>query len=422
MILIIITNLAFLIQPSELVVTSSVRKPTLHSLKKQCPNALITVADSPTTDRDLIFGELICGVDTPIPLSNNSGRLSGLSEVEMQSLGQLSGHLQLLSVPSVGGSSYCNVLHIMEIQGWTGDIRPSSGAGESTSFEVDGATARDLNLFRDSVQHQERLRDTAPRTTCLFDLINHCRTSFGERRLFSWMMNPLTNVKEINRRQDAIQWLSGPVDSDLRDVWLSQILAVLNRASISAQTVATLRNRAVLCSPRRVCNLLTFGKSLEQLSVVSQALAKVATQNSTMIPELVHVPIPYESIDTVASHSETFLQCIDTNSIEKNGEIAFSLRYRMSNGDLLAVLDEKIRILKRQLQDFLQLSRRNLEAPQMSFKSLAFRTTCTEPYNDYLIEVDATDVELRSRLPKGVYGIFWVFYRNHFLYLCFQFV
>ena len=214
------------------------------------------------------------------------------------------------------------------------------------------------------------------------------------------MMNPLTSVNEINRRQDAVQWLLGPLDSrdsDLRDAWVEHITDALSRASSAAQTVATLRNSATLCSPRRIRNLLRFGISLKHLLRIQEGVVAV----ETTVPELIHCPFPSESIDTIVSRSETFLQQIDTKLVDKNGSIAFTPKYENWNGNILGAHDKVIKSLKRQLEDFLTDRREKLGINKMFFKSLAFSSSCTEPYNDYLIEVDATDVELLSIIPKG---------------------
>jgi DNA mismatch repair protein MSH2/vacuolar protein sorting-associated protein IST1 len=64
-------------------------------------------------------------------------------------------------------------------------------------MKLDAAALKALNLMPGP-------RDGA-KTMSLFGLLNHCKTPTGSRLLAQWLMQPLMNIKEIERRQQLVE-------------------------------------------------------------------------------------------------------------------------------------------------------------------------------------------------------------------------
>ena len=82
---------------------------------------------------------------------------------------------------------------------------------QSTFVEIDSATWRSLEI-------SQTIR-TGDRNGSLFGVIDRCNTPMGSRLLGEWLTNPLTDIKQVNRRHDAVAELVGnqSLRNDLRD-------------------------------------------------------------------------------------------------------------------------------------------------------------------------------------------------------------
>ena len=78
----------------------------------------------------------------------------------------------------------------------------SIASGES--LIVDGQAIINLEVLENNVDHSD--------VGSLFRYMDHCSTKFGQRLLRQWICSPLQDIKEINDRLDAIDWLSSKPD------------------------------------------------------------------------------------------------------------------------------------------------------------------------------------------------------------------
>ncbi|MCX8090677.1 MAG: DNA mismatch repair protein MutS [Verrucomicrobiae bacterium] len=106
---------------------------------------------------------------------------------------------------------------------------------------LDAATLRHLEVL-------EPLHRDAPRTACLYGVLNRTVTPMGARRLRDWLSQPLAAVEPIHRRQDAVQtFLENPEYLDaFRDALahvrdLERTLGRLSSGSGNARDLVALR-------------------------------------------------------------------------------------------------------------------------------------------------------------------------------------
>ena len=61
-------------------------------------------------------------------------------------------------------------------------------------------------LDSQALQHLEIVESsTGEKEGSLLSFVNHCMTPFGKRELKRWLLAPLTEVRFINQRQDAVK-------------------------------------------------------------------------------------------------------------------------------------------------------------------------------------------------------------------------
>ena len=78
------------------------------------------------------------------------------------------------------------------------NITSLQGYFDEAHLILDSTTLKNLEVFRNLLGEEKYT---------LYSTINRCRTSMGSRLLKRWMQRPLKNVKEINRRLDAVEEL-----------------------------------------------------------------------------------------------------------------------------------------------------------------------------------------------------------------------
>ena len=120
-------------------------------------------------------------------------------ELLMSAFGALTCYLRLLKIErdliTIGNFS------------WYDPIRKAS------SLVLDGQTLINLEVFANSF-------DGGSDGT-LFQLVNRCITPFGKRLFKAWVCHPLTDIKKINARLDAVDSLNA--DTVIRDRFTSQM-------------------------------------------------------------------------------------------------------------------------------------------------------------------------------------------------------
>jgi DNA mismatch repair protein MutS len=127
---------------------------------------------------------------------------------------------------------------------------------------LDATTLRHLEVL-------EPLHRDAPRTACLYGVLNRTVTPMGARRLRDWLSQPLAAVEPIRRRQDAVQmFLQHPESLDafraalanVRD--LERTLGRLSSGSGNARDLVALR------------------LALEQIPALRQTLASLESRSA----------------------------------------------------------------------------------------------------------------------------------------------
>lgn len=65
------------------------------------------------------------------------------------------------------------------------------------NLSIEYNSAQQLNIINQFQNNQEK---------CLMKLLNRCCTSFGKRTFWNWLMSPILDIKELNRRYDCISY------------------------------------------------------------------------------------------------------------------------------------------------------------------------------------------------------------------------
>eukprot|EP00879_Flechtneria_rotunda_P025746 GHRR01027386.1.p1 GENE.GHRR01027386.1~~GHRR01027386.1.p1 ORF type:complete len:1037 (+),score=479.42 GHRR01027386.1:1366-4476(+) len=76
----------------------------------------------------------------------------------------------------------------------------ASASDEPVAMELNGAALEGLEILENAL---------GGTTGSLLGLLDHCATPFGRRRLRRWLTRPLYRIRDITRRQDAVEELMG---------------------------------------------------------------------------------------------------------------------------------------------------------------------------------------------------------------------
>ncbi|MCP4813481.1 MAG: DNA mismatch repair protein MutS [Planctomycetaceae bacterium] len=134
----------------------------------------------------------------------------------------------------------------------------------SEILEIDEATRRSLEITR-------TIRD-GQREGSLLSVLDHTVTAMGSRLLTDWLANPLTDIKVIRQRQEAVQELLQ--EDQLRETLQTCLKNIYDMERLLAR-VSTGRS-----SPR---DLSFIGKTLEQLPLIKSNLQN---RSSNQLQEL----------------------------------------------------------------------------------------------------------------------------------------
>ncbi len=138
-------------------------------------------------------------------------------------------------------------------------------------MEIDEASRRSLELVQTSREHR--------REGSLLAILDHCSTSMGSRLLAEWLTYPLTNIRQIEVRQDAIEELIHQGENT------EKIAETLRRVHDLERIMAkVVQERS---TPR---DLLCIGKTLQIMPIFRDFLAQC---QSSLLKTL------YSSIDVL---------------------------------------------------------------------------------------------------------------------------
>jgi len=146
--------------------------------------------------------------------------------------------------------------YIQETQkGGLGQITSLSTYSTESFMALDVQTQRNLEIFQAS--------RSGTVAGSLLSVIDLTRTAGGGRLLKRWLGQPLLDIKELNRRQDAVEWFGDHTLARTRAISLLGEVADLERL--------TNRIRGGIAIPRE---LVTLRRSLEAIPEIREALGE----------------------------------------------------------------------------------------------------------------------------------------------------
>lgn len=150
-----------------------------------------------------------------------------------------------LAIVAAGTSlHYLNQTHHTDL----GHINTIKRIDHETYVWLDSFTIKNLELVQSNHQNGK----------CLLDIMDHCLSPMGARMLKNWMLLPLTNLKEINKRLDVTEYLVE--DESLRKNIGEQISAIGDLERLGSK-VALQR-----IQPREIIYLQSALKAISQIA------------------------------------------------------------------------------------------------------------------------------------------------------------
>lgn len=146
-------------------------------------------------------------------------------------------------------------------------------------LEMDIHSIRNLELFETI-----RLKD---RTYSLIWLLDKCRTAMGSRKLKSYLMHPLKNVDELNKRYDKIEILNNNfiLKDELKDLLyeiydLERLCGKVNAGSANGRDLLQFKNSLkVLPRIKEIVNTLEFDERIDTHQEIYELLENAIYEN-----------------------------------------------------------------------------------------------------------------------------------------------
>lgn len=141
---------------------------------------------------------------------------------------------------------------------------------------LDSATIRNLDLISSSGEPGTK--------TSLFELLNTCITGMGSRKVHSWILNPLLNKKEIDKRANCVEYFFSNPDvlSHTRDLLkdVADIERICGRIGLNRANARDLRNlagslTAVIALKDTLSEKPVFGSYTRMYSKYAPAVSEV---------------------------------------------------------------------------------------------------------------------------------------------------
>lgn len=286
---------------------------------------------------------------------------------------------------------------------------------ERNSFHLDSVTIRDLELFQ--TQQQSMLNELGENKGLqknrrsqfgsLYCLINHCKSGYGRRTLRSWMVNPLLSREAIINRQDLIEWLARPNESEAKAfariaVDLLQRLPDLERlvASLYFERLSVEKLRLLLSWGQKVNAMLSFTTSSSIPQLLRNWLGSVPwSEISSLSFKFMSMLVPVNGIcEEISSLSGIFLPEAEATMVD------------------LQELGKAMNLAEKKLSEALDEARRVLRLPTLQFSSLRTGPTSKlehlievpvnfgRPIPDNWVKVSATKQVMRFHNPSILSG------------------
>ena len=191
-------------------------------------------------------------------------------------------------------------------------------------LEMDVHTIRNLELV-------ETLR-LKERKYSLIWLLDKTKTAMGARCLKSWLMNPLKNKDEINKRYDYIESLNKnfllreELRQDLYEIYdLERLCGKVTCGSLNARDVLQIKNSIrVIPDINRILNELEYGIHIEEHKELHDLLERaiyeeppISVKEGYLIKEGYNAEL--DELKTIRSGGKDFISSIEAVEREKTG-------------------------------------------------------------------------------------------------------
>lgn len=139
-------------------------------------------------------------------------------------------------------------------------IKRVSYYGIGNTMQLDSSTIRNLELFTPASGNDYKVT--------LFGCLNDCKTSMGKRKLYDWLLNPLTEADHLVQRWDAVGYLVNDTrsNSKLRDLlaMVADIERIVGRVGVGSANAR---------------DLLAIMLTLQAKDQLEQHLTDISTSN-----------------------------------------------------------------------------------------------------------------------------------------------
>eukprot|EP01039_Chlorochromonas_danica_P008313 gene8313-9165_t len=286
---------------------------------------------------------------------------------------------------------------------------------ERNSFHLDSVTIRDLELFQ--TQQQGMLNEVGEKRGLqknrrnqfgsLYWLINHCKSGYGRRTLRSWMVNPLLSREAIINRQDLIEWLARPNESEAK-AFARIAVDLLQRLPDLERIIASLYFERLSVEKLRL--LLSWGQKVN---------AMLSFTASSSIPQLLRNwlgSVPWSEISSLSFKFVSMLVPVNGISEETSSLSGIFLPEAEATMADLQELGKAMSLAERKLSEALDEARRVLRLPTLQFSSLRTGPASKlehlievpvnfgRPIPDHWVKVSATKQVMRFHNPSILSG------------------
>ncbi|CEP63431.1 mismatch repair ATPase MSH2 LALA0_S08e02300g [Lachancea lanzarotensis] len=147
-------------------------------------------------------------------------------------------------------------------------------------MKLDASALKALNVFSLNGQASNGIPvshgtlGSGPRISSLFQLLNKCKTNAGVRLLNEWLKQPLTDVEEIEKRHDLVDFLSDQLE--LRQVLQTEYLPLV--PDVRRLTKKLIRNGNL----EDVLKIYQFARKVPEISQVLDEYLKDVTDDSSI--------------------------------------------------------------------------------------------------------------------------------------------
>lgn len=230
---------------------------------------------------------------------------------------------------------------------WKSSTTVSITANTGVSFERRGSATRRLQLISN---------------VALFWLLNRCKTSFGKRRLRSWIARPLVSLPAILARQECIEEII-----EAKDYKLGKIKNLLSNLPDLEKGLARV-HCARIKPPELLRLLLAFHRVSEEFSAQEAS----AFKSQTLTSAIASLPVIQTSVDNLLSF------VVRKAALEGSKSDMFGSRY-----DEISEAKDHVGCVEVELQQELKNIRSILKKRDAQFVTIAGE--------EYLVEVQISE-------------------------------